>query len=187
MIYGWSPQIGDPTLYGWLTVLAYAVAAWLCGRAAQVGPKGERRLWFILCGILAFLCINKELDLQTLLTAIGRHVAKAQGWYDNRREYQLIFIILLAVAAVVITIALLAMLRRARWPVLGAVAGLATLLTFILVRASSFEKMDKLINSRIGGWRMNHVMEIGGIAIIALCALAARRGTGSASRRRARP
>ena len=174
MIYGWSPEIGDPTLFGWLTVLAYAVAAWLCGRAAQVGPKGERRFWFILCGILAFLCINKELDLQSLLTAVGRGVSREQGWYEQRRDYQLFFIVALGLVALVMTLALLAMMRRARWPVLGGIAGLAMLLTFIVVRASSFEKMDRFINSFLLGARTNHVMEFGGIAIVALCAVAAR-------------
>ena len=183
VIYGWNPEIGDPTVYGWLTVLAYALAAWWCGRAAQVGPKTERRFWFVLCGIMAFLCVNKELDLQTLLTDVGRHVARSQGWYDRRREYQLFFIVALGVVALVTTITLLTLLRRARWPVLGGVVGLAALLLFVLVRASSFEKMDRFINGHVRGWKMNHIMEIGGIAIVAACALAARRGTGRKRRR----
>lgn len=183
MIYGWNPQIGDPTLYGWLTVLLYAVAAWLCGRAAQVGPTGERRFWFILCGILAFLCINKELDLQSMFTAIGRGVAKSQGWYEDRRQFQLFFIGVLIVVAIAGTIALLTVMRRARWPVLGAVGGLVVLMTFILMRASSMEKIDLFIDIRVGGVRMNNVLEIAGIAILAACAIAARRGQGRTTRR----
>ena len=36
-------------------------------------------------GALAFLCINKQLDLQTLFTDIARALAKVQGWYADAK------------------------------------------------------------------------------------------------------
>ena len=53
-------------------------------------------LWFGLSILLLVLGINKQLDLQTLLTALGREIAQENGLYESRREIQLIFVILFA-------------------------------------------------------------------------------------------
>lgn len=175
ILYGWTPGIGDPSLFGWLTVAAYGIAAWLCWRASRGGPRGERRLWLLFSAMLAFLCLNKQLDLQSLLTAAGRSLAKEQGWYEDRRRYQLAFIIAFAAGAVLGIAILVRRFASARWPVRGAMVGMILLILFVVIRASSFEKMDQFISGFVGGWRVNHVMEIGGIAIVALCAWLARR------------
>ena len=119
------------------------------------------------------LCVNKQLDLQTLLTDFARAQAKAQGWYDNRREYQVGFILALGFAALVGLSILLTHSVRGSVPMRGALGGLVLLIFFILVRASSFNKVDLLINQSIGGMRANHVMELGGIALVTIFALAA--------------
>jgi hypothetical protein len=124
MIGDWSPGIGDPTVIGWLTVLAYLIAAGLCFRVFRatrggrsVGalgstlalvlpwPSHRRRLeaipvetrmaslWLGLAVLLLLLGINKQLDLQTAFTEIGRIVAHRYDWYDKRRNVQVIFII----------------------------------------------------------------------------------------------
>ncbi|MFL6758842.1 hypothetical protein [Sphingomonas sp.] len=174
-IFGWTPTIGDPTIYGWLTVAAYALGAFVCWRAAASAPTKERRFWIVLAAIMAFLCINKQLDLQTLMTDFGRFQAKKHGWYDERRIYQLAFIFALGAVSALATSALLVRMRRARPPVWGGIAGLALLLFFIFVRAISFDKMDWLISQHLGTVRVNHLMELGGIAMVAISALAAAR------------
>ena len=179
-------MIGDPTIYGWLTVAAYALAAWLCVRASRSGPNGERRLWLVFAAMMAFLCINKELDLQTLLTAAGRSFALEHGWYEQRRRYQAEFIVLFAIGALLAIAVLIRSFRRAQWAVKGAIVGVAILTLFVIVRASSFEKMDQFINSHVRGWKMNHMMEFGGIAIVALCAWAAQRRVPARRARRRR-
>jgi hypothetical protein len=174
-LFGWKPQIGDPTVYGWLTVAAYAAAALFCWRAHLGAPRAERRAWLGLALLMAFLAVNKQLDLQSLVTAVGRGMAKAEGWYERRRPIQAFFIIAMAGAGVVSVALILRSYRRASLALQGALAGAILLLVFILIRASSFEKMDHFINSSISGARANHVMELGGIGIIAACALVAAR------------
>jgi hypothetical protein len=66
-------------------------------------------------------------------------------------------------------------MRRARPPVWGGIVGLGLLLLFVFVRASSFGKVDWFINQHLRNVRMNHVMELGGIAIVAISAWAASR------------
>ena len=172
-MFGWQPGIGDPTVYGWATVAAYALGAACCWAASQRAPLREKRFWQVIAFVMAFLCVNKQLDLQTLLTDFARAQAKAQGWYDNRREYQVGFILALGFAALVGLLILLTHSVRGSVPMRGALGGLVLLIFFILVRASSFNKVDLLINQSIGGLRANHVMELGGIALVTIFALAA--------------
>ena len=172
-MFGWQPGIGDPTVYGWATVAAYALGAACCWAASQRAPLREKRFWQVIAFVMAFLCVNKQLDLQTLLTDFARAQAKAQGWYDNRREYQVGFILVLGFAALVGLLILLTHSVRGSVPMRGALGWLVLMVFFILVRASSFNKVDLLINQSIGGMRANHVMELGGIALVTIFALAA--------------
>jgi hypothetical protein len=174
-VFGWEPGIGDPTIYGWLTVAAYAVGAFCCWQAAQQGPSRERRLWLLLAALMAFLCVNKQLDLQSLFTDIARAEARRQGWYANRREYQVEFIAGLAVGFALITFIAFIRARRASAAARGGIIGMALLLFFVLVRASSFHRMDWLIGLHVGSVRANHVMELSGIAIVSASAWAAAR------------
>jgi hypothetical protein len=174
-VFGWKPGIGDPTIYGWLTVGAYALGAFYCWHAANFGPPRERGFWLVLSAIMAFLCINKQLDLQTLMTDIGRYYAKQNGWYDQRAKVQLAFILALGAASTLVTAALLIWMRRSRWPVWGACVGLALLLFFVFVRATSFDKMDWLISQHLAGVKANHAMELGGIGFVTAFAWAATR------------
>ena len=78
----WRPTIGDPSAMGWLTVVGYIVAAISCGRTAlqtpiTPGPARNRRLtWLVMTAVMAALALNKQLDLQSLLTDIGRVAAR---------------------------------------------------------------------------------------------------------------
>ncbi len=101
----WRPGIGDPTVMGWVTVAAYLVAALGCGLAAwrEPMPDGTRRprsrpsrFWLVLAALMLALGINKQLDLQSLVTQIGRDVVRALGLYSERRELQLGFILAVA-------------------------------------------------------------------------------------------
>jgi len=177
-VFGWHPGIGDPTIYGWLTVAAYALGALSCWWASKRAPSRERRFWLLLAIVMAFLCVNKQLDLQTFLTDAGRAEAKAHGWYGKRREYQAGFILALGIASLLILAAFLKRAKRASTPVRGAMIGLTLLLFFVLVRASSFNKMDWLINQRFGSLRANHLLEWSGIGLVTLFALAATRRRG---------
>lgn len=170
----WSPGIGDPTFAGWLTVGAYlAVSGLALGAARDVFSRGPtsmalRFFWIGLSFGLVALAINKQLDLQSLGTATGRCVAKMQGWYENRRGVQREFLLAITgVGAIAFAGALWIARRRLReYGVLF--IGLFALGLFILMRASSFHHMDALINARIAGARVNWVLELGAIAIVAL-------------------
>ncbi len=170
----WSPQIGDPTVFGWLTVLAYLFAAGLALRAARRSraiegeATGPRSTWLLLAIGFVLLGINKQLDLQSALTETGRVLARRDGWYEHRRTVQLAFIAaVLAVGATVVGLVVWwsrTALRR-MWV---ALLGTALVVTFVLVRAASFHRVDAFLGERVLGLRWNWLLELGGISITAL-------------------
>lgn len=172
----WQPGIGDPTPAGWITVAAYACAAALAlvvagGLRPRPTQRTERWFWLGAALFLAALAVNKQLDLQSFLTAVGRCVAKAQGWYDARRGVQrdavLAMIAAAAIAGGLIAWRLAPTLARTG----PALFGLVAITAFVLARAVGFHHVDALIGMRVSGLRLNWVFEIGGIAIFTLGAL----------------
>lgn len=190
----WSPGIGDPTVVGWLTVVVYFVAAWLCLRAFKAEKRGPDRpyrqaipallrvmrkhwpsppaparraaLWLVLALVLGALGVNKQLDLQTLFTEIGRSMALEGGWYESRRTVQAIFIALV-LGFGALGIGLLWWLTRGQLRDFRlTLFGFAVLVAFVVVRAASFHHVDQLIGSDVAGVRVNWMFELGGLGIV---------------------
>ncbi len=162
----WSPQIGDPTTIGWLTVALYFIASMLSVLVfyRQSGTRGI--FWLFLSVVLFALAINKQLDLQSALTATGRCVAQAQGWYAERRAFQLKFIISIVAVSFLVALLLFWMMRRELRKIWLALAGISLLIAFVAIRAVGFHHFDQFIGYKIGSIRMNWALEIGGIAMI---------------------
>lgn len=163
---------------GWFTVFAYAVAALLVGFAALKNRRqeegSERRkghtIWLGTSILFVLLCLNKQLDLQSLATDVARVFSKSQGWYGERRAVQRVFV--LGVLGAAGTFALWFALRfRVFWLKHALlVTGLFFTLTFIVVRAVSFHHVDEFLGSRLAGVRMNWLLELTGIFLVALAA-----------------
>ena len=96
----WRPEIGDPIPHG------LADGGRLRGsppsppgspRAGPAAPPGlaggSRGMWLLVTLLMALLCLNKQLDLQSLFTDIGRVISWKQGWYEERREFQKWFVL----------------------------------------------------------------------------------------------
>lgn len=169
----WSPGIGDPTLYGWATVGVFAVAALLCALLAA-SPEGrpERALWIALALLMAALAVNKQLDLQSALTAAGRCVSQDQGWYDARRGVQALFTLAVGAASLAGLVLLAVAMRRHLARTWAALLGAGFVAGFVLVRAVSWGHVGAILDLPVGGMRMNHVFENAGPLLVALNALA---------------
>jgi hypothetical protein len=167
----WHVGIGDPTVIGWVTVVAYAAACLLCFMCKKYSTgdyysKQEAKFWLTLTIILALLCINKQLDLQSLLTQIGRDLANSEGWYQNRRIVQAGFITSLIIAAAGTLLWLFITVQELCVEIKCAALGIVALSAFVVIRAASFHNMDAWIHTRWLGAQMNWIMELGGIALI---------------------
>ncbi len=175
----WSPGIGDPSIVGWVTVVAYFVAAWLCWQArrgaidsASHASRRSAALWTTFTLGLLFLGINKQLDLQTALTEVGRSLAHAHHWYAERRKLQIAFIGAIGLGGTLFFLFLLVAARRELRRMLIALVGIAELGCFVLIRAASFHHVDRFIGTSVFGVRMNWLLELGGIALVAVGARA---------------
>jgi len=169
----WAPGIGDPTIAGWVTVAAYGAAmvlCYLCFRKMRPGP--DRNFWLGLTLIMALLGINKQLDLQTWFTQFGRDMAMEHGWYERRRIVQVIFIGWLVLAGVVSQRWLFDWLKHLSQYARRAATGLVLLTIFVVVRATSFHHVDRMLGISLDGLRVNVLLELSGIGLIALAALA---------------
>ncbi len=161
----WVPGIGDPTPMGWATVGAYLAAASLCLLWARPSGAG-RGLPLSIAALMALLAINKQLDLQSLFTELARDLLKARGWYERRRELQLIFIASISIGSVASLILLVWVLRRRVREAGLALLGLAFLSGFVLVRAASFHTVDHGLGESLGGLKLNWLLELGGIGMV---------------------
>lgn len=175
----WQPGIGDPTFMGWFTVVAYFITALLCLISALphrlVFPLQRvsqiRWLWGFFAILLLLLGINKQLDLQSLVTVVGKELALSQGWYQQRRMVQAQFLVGIVIAALILLSVIGRAIYAERRTYGLALLGLMFLSCFIVIRASSFHHIDTLIGWQVVGLRMNWILEIGGIACIAIAAI----------------
>ena len=112
--------------------------------------------------------MNKQLDLQSALTATGRCLAKMQGWYEERRTVQKDFLFGLATLSAVFLVAILALLRGS-WSRTGlAVIGLVFVCGFVMMRAVGFHHFDKMLGVPVMGIRANGILEWTGPVLIAI-------------------
>jgi hypothetical protein len=165
---------------GWLTVVVYLVAAlasFICAWRVQdiFGPNNlweHRLVWGGLAFGLLFLGINKQLDLQSLFTAVVKIVAYEQGWYALGQRAQVYFILVMGLVSLVLLASLAWQMRhqwRRYWLIL---LGLLFLARFIIVRAASFYAVPLPELSRLtGGIKVTWLLEILGSFLIAVAAI----------------
>ena len=165
----WHPGIGDPDITGGVTVLEHALAMGLCALCAARTPARDRRrrVWGVLAVLMLSLGINKQLDLQTWFTEVGRDLAQAQGWYARRQTVQVAFVVALALCGAGGSLWLWRLLRAMGSELRWAALGLIFLMVFVVTRAASFHHVDRWLGIELGRHvRVNAVLELSGIGII---------------------
>lgn len=186
--FHWRPEIGDPTSVGWLTTVAYALAAYASLAAARRAgrahglPGGSRFIWWLVMVLMLLLGLNKQLDLQSLLTEAGRILSFKLGLYEQRREFQKWFMIgLLSVSSLGALSTLI--FFRGFWkqhPLL--ISGLTLVLAYVMLRAASFEHIAPMIDRHMENPRTGGLLETSGIALVLLAALIDWRNPSKAAR-----
>ena len=190
---GWRLGFGDPTPTGWVIAFGYLLTAALCLWAlcvARVGAKlarqwrgPERRgrdrtkayqasflFWGLLGLLFLFLGVNKQVDLQTWLTELGREMATSQGWYDQRAQVQTAFVAVI-VGGGLLTLTILLRMTRDLLPRHGpAFVGMILLACFVAARALSFHQLNDVLDWAPLGMKFRWMLEMAGIVIVGLCA-----------------
>ena len=164
----WRPEIGDPSLMGWFTVSAYAAGAIL---AAWVWFQRREKVWLFIALGTAALSANKQLDLQSLFTDIGRVASYHGGWFEQRRVYQKWFVLGVVAGAAIFGAWFIWRFNEFWLQHKLLTVGVLYLLTFIVVRAISFHHFDAFLKDEVLGVRMNWALELGGICLISAAAV----------------
>jgi hypothetical protein len=170
LIGSWSPVVGDPTVAGLATTFLYfvtVVQVWRVMRQIE-SVSFECTVWRLLLVCIFALGVNKQLDLQTAFTEIGRIVTHKQGWYDDGQEVQKMFIASLCEAAAAGCVAIAVVAHHMPPSTRPAPCGIVVLTAFVLIRASSFHHVDILLSTRTIGLKVNWIIENGGILLLML-------------------
>ncbi|MHC4588323.1 MAG: hypothetical protein ACYTAQ_03040, partial [Planctomycetota bacterium] len=115
--------------------------------------------------------LNKQIDLQSWLADVGRDMAKAQGWYEQRGRVQTIFVGAVAVSGLWVLAFLLDRTRDLLPRHALAFGGLVLLACFVILRTSSFHDVDRVLGWGVGGMKLSWVLELLGITCVGLCAV----------------
>jgi len=175
----WSPGIGDPTFIGWLITAAYLITSVFCGicawRTDRISPINQyhhhRLFWSGLAVIVLIMGINKQLDLQCLFIAVVKKMAVAQGWYSQRRIFQIFFVAFVTVFGLIFLILLGWKLKRLWWQYGLALFGILLLIIFIAIRAAPLNHAMKIPRWRSVMGLINSVLELSGIGLVGISAL----------------
>ena len=149
-------------------MVLYFLAVISCWKTARYSKSPDRKIWYTVSILFFGLGINKQLDLQSALTELGRVLAYDEGWYAQRQIVQLYFIIGVALVCGWAVIKLLIWARRAPFPTWLGVVGAILVIGFVLIRAASFHHIDRFIGSTVLGFRWNWILEMGGICVVLL-------------------
>lgn len=163
----WQPGFHDPSIAGWVITAGYLIAAVFAFiLARRYRPDKTAMVWLCLGLGLFFLCLNKQLDLQTWLGVTGRDLTKEHGLYRFKNLIRYAFMAGLVVVACVPLVAY----RFRIWALLSraplAAVGLVLIGLFIVMRGAYLEP------AFLPGGRQ-WIVEAAGLALV-LCSFGTR-------------
>jgi hypothetical protein len=137
------------------------------GRLMSLPPRVRgRALWLGLGIVLLLLGINKQLDLQTAVTGMGRKLAVTYGWYASRRRLEAIFLAGVALGGLALVRVVFLLARAEPRGIRAVLTGAAFLVVFVVVRAASFHHVDELLHVDLAESPVNGVLEVGSLCFI---------------------
>lgn len=166
--------IGSLPIVGWLTVILYFWAAIRCWiivselrrATANIEKAKDSRYWCSIGGAFFALGVSKQVDLQTMLTNTGRAIARFQGWYGQRQSAQIAFVAVIAIMSLIAAIVLVRWARNTPVSTWLALAASIMLIGYWVIRAVSLHSLDRLVDARILGVRLDSILVIVGIGVV---------------------
>jgi hypothetical protein len=172
---------GQLTALGWTMLALYLVVALLAFRTAAVSGSANStamgRVWVCLGIILTALGLNKQLDLQTSLIELGRHIALREHLFAYRLE--LYFVFFLGFILTIIALFAAFILRFStdvgkfarQFPL--ATSGCGLICAYIIIRAAFIDNLNRILGFDLSQIPFLWLLEAGGLLLIMVQALLA--------------
>lgn len=162
-----TPVFGANSLSAAVLALGHIVASFLCWRAwrAETAAADSKvaaraaRWWLALAALLALFAAAKLLRVAPQLTELGRHLARAQGWYVRRRVFQGASVLIAVGVALWASRAAVRAAARSSPQLRRALAAGGFLIALVAVRMLSLHHTDALLNLRAGPLVLRDVLE----------------------------
>jgi hypothetical protein len=164
----WREHRGDDSLAGWVLTFGYLLCAllFLCLKNASFTDFKEKLFWVSLFGIIVLFGINKQLDLQLLITDIARTVAKEYQVYEQRKPFQIRVIALFASLALGLFGLVSVLVWRSHKTLLLALAGVAVIFGYFVLRLVSYHAIEEIMKQRYVFFSLYDVFELAGVALV---------------------
>lgn len=163
----------------YVAAIACCLHAWRCDAAAtavlaRTRPPEERRrarapwFWLATAAVLALCAISKRLDLHEFIAEIGRRIARAGGWYEDRRRVQAALAVAAGAASFLALVIVGWRVRRALGRYGIALAGLWLIALYAGLRVVSLHPVDAWLTQRLPrGIRLHGIVEALALVLIA--------------------
>jgi len=173
---GWHDPFFDPVmlpdpehsfLARALLVAGYVAAAWYWSRAARTTRSDDDSYWWWVGTVgLILLTGNKLFNLRLVFEGTIRAIAKAGGWYEQRRPVQFVVAIVLPLLGVLIVSIMATKSRAFLKRHLTATIGWMLLLLYLVLRQTQEWKPSLVVLNaiRYHDWRL--VLEVAGIVLV---------------------
>ena len=170
-VESWMDIWGDPLLSGTIFMISYGVTALLIFRVSSGAESRENWYWKICGSLFLFQMLNTNLDLHALIFTSGRCLAHAQGWYENRREFQFILLLGLAfIISLILLVALFVFFRNIIENILLTL-GLLIALGFTIIKGINYHDIEPYYSQQIGPFRVADFIEFSGVVLANIAAL----------------
>ncbi len=170
----WKTDKGDYSFSGWLITCLYLCSfimlLFLIGKSTGVSFR-DKVFWYSVCGIILFLSINKQLDIQMLITDIARTAAKEYQVYAVRKPFQIRIISFFTSMGISLFILLMILLRSCHRSVFLAIGGVFCLFSFLCLRLVSHHKVEAIFSRSVGVFTLFECLELLGILMVCCAAV----------------
>lgn len=161
-----------------LAAMALLVAWW---RTDRNGERDWR--WLVPAGILLLIGLQHVLQFDAVTQDRLRALARAQGAYDGRRQWQVPVVLGTVFLAGAMLFRINGMLRETP-PLRRTMVVVLGYAAFDFIRWVSLHQVDTVLYRKIGPLHVNHLLEAGLIALSVGAAVPAIRGKAVTLRRR---
>lgn len=165
----WREYRGDYSLAGWVLTFGYlfcAVLLFLCLKNSAFTDFKEKLFWVSLFGIIVLFAINKQLDLQLLITDIARTAAKEYQVYEQRKPFQIRVIALFASIALGLFGLVSVLVWKSHKTLLLALTGVAVIFGYFVLRLVSYHAIEEIMKQRYVFISLYDVLELAGVALV---------------------